>query len=145
MKRWGCVVLLGVWVCLGCGCGRKKVGIPVVCEISVSDAQQEQVYREPEKMQMILNRLRSLGQCYRPEADPELLRGDHLTITLLRSDGKCQQYQLKSDRYIRFGQGPWQQTDPGPLSELRELLQTMEGNSSAMEGNSSALLHFQVH
>ena len=143
MKRWGCIILIGVLMCLMGGCRRKKAEIPVVCQISVAQEQNEQVYQEPEKMQLILNRLRSLGQCYRPEEDPEVLDSPTVTITLLRSDGVRQQYLLKADRYIRFGQGPWQQTDPGPLSELRLLLAAMSEDGlsgSPLEISSSLML-----
>ncbi len=80
------------------------------------------VYQDPEQMSLILNRLRSLGQRYSPDVDPEVLSGPTISIRLIYSDGTRLEHQIKPDRYIRTGQAKWQQTDPKQIQSLMLLL-----------------------
>ena len=114
------------------GCRRTKTGVRVVDRISVQweehGAAVQHIYENPDKMQLILNRLRTLGQRFSSDADPDLLEVPVLTVTLFYSDGQQKQYQIKPDRYVRIGQSPWQQADPRQVTSLRLLLQSLPGD-----------------
>ena len=102
---------------------RHRESVPrLVSAIEVEYGDSRQVYQESEQMSRILNKLRSLGQRYAPDQDPEALSGHTVIIRILHSDGTCQQYQIKQDRYIRQGQSQWQQTDPKQIQSLILLL-----------------------
>lgn len=114
----GIVVLFGVWKYRS----RSEPGPQLVSAIEVEYGTSLQVYEDPEEMSRILNKLRTLGQRYAPDQDPEALGGPTLRIRILNWDGKCQEYQIKQDRYIRIGQAKWQQTDPKQIQSLILLL-----------------------
>lgn len=122
------VGLLGMFI----SCRRKKPGVRVVDRIAVQWEEDRgtvrQVYDDPEKMQLILNKVRTLGQRFSSDTDPETLNVQTVTITLLYSDGTQRQYQIKPDRYVRIGQDPWQQADPKRVTSLRLLLQSLPGD-----------------
>ena len=119
------VLVAGIFSCFG-GCGRKKGGIRVVEQISVQRDENGTVvchiYEDPKKMQLILNKVRTLGQRFSLDIDPETLDVPTVTMTLLYSDGTGLQYQIKPDRYVRVGQAPWQQASPKQVTSLRLLL-----------------------
>ena len=114
------------------GCLRKKARVRVVDRISVrwedNGTVIDQTFEEPDKMQLILNKVRSLGQRFSSDTDPDTLNVQTVTMVLLYSDGSQRQYQLKPDRYVRIGQAPWQQADPRQVTELRLLLQSLPGD-----------------
>lgn len=111
------------------GCLRKNHGIRVIEQIS---AQWEEggttvchTYDEPEKMQLILNKVRTLGQRFSSDIDPETLNVPTVTMIFSYSDGRQQQYQIKPDRYVRIGDASWQQASPKNVTSLRLLLMSL--------------------
>lgn len=128
------VFLLAVSILGMCGgCLRKKVGVRVVDRISVqweeNGTVMEQTFDDPQKMKLILNKVRTLGQRFSSDTDPDTLNVQTVTMTLLYSDGARQEYQIKPDRYVRIGKAPWQQADPRQVTALRLLLQSLPGDS----------------
>ena len=115
------------------GCVRKKSALRIVEQIQVQWAENGtticQVYEDPEKMQLILNKVRTLGQRFSADTDPETLNVTTVTMTFLYSDRTQQHYQIKPDRYVRIGQAPWQQASPKQVTALRLLLQSLPGDS----------------
>lgn len=122
------LIMLLIIVILGscCGCLRKNTGVRVVKQISVqwieNGAVVQRVHQRPEKMHLILNKLRTLGQRFSADVDPETLDSPAVTMTVIYSDESQRSYQIKADRYIRFGSAPWQQADPKRVTALRLLL-----------------------
>jgi hypothetical protein len=134
MVRKIIVILLTVILLSMCGgCLRKKPGVRVVDRILVQwEENGHSVYREhddPEKMQLILNKVRMLGQRFSSETDPETLDVPTVTMTLLYSDGSQRQYQIKPDRYVRIGRAAWQQANPKQITSLRLLLLSLPDDS----------------
>ena len=111
------------------GCRKKSQGSPVVSSIQVTVEDPpfctRQEYRDPETMQLILNRIRTLGQQFHSDVNPETLAQPVITIALLRSDGSQQQYQLTADRYIRTGHGHWNQANPDKVTQLQLLVRSL--------------------
>lgn len=127
MVRKIIAVVLAVGIFSFCsGCNKKRGSVRVVEQISVHREENGtvvcQVYEDPQKMQLILNKVRTLGQRFSSDTDPETLDVPTVTMTLLYSDGTAQQYQIKPDRYVRIGQSPWQQASPKQVTSLRLLL-----------------------
>ncbi len=114
----GFVLLIGIWK----HWHRPEPGPRLVSAIEVAYGDRQQIYREPEQMSRILNKLRTLGQRYAPELDPDTLNGATVTISILHSDGSRQQYELKADRYIRQDRKKWQQADPKRIQALMLML-----------------------
>ena len=122
-------------VLLGAGCQRMENGgaagnsVRVVDRIEVRWEGEEKpfnrIYTNPEKMQAILNGIRRIGQKSSAKTDPETLKNEQYTITLIYSDESTYCYQTKSDRYICCGQEPWQQTNPDRIAELHQLLRAL--------------------
>lgn len=134
MKHRIIIIMLMMGIMGMCsGCLRKNHGLRVVEQISVQWEENERsicrVYEEPQKMQLILNKLRTLGQRFASDTDPETLNVLTVTMTFLYSDGSRQQYQIKPDRYIRVGDDPWQQANPKQVTSLRLLLQSLPEDS----------------
>lgn len=128
------VLIAGIMGMCG-GCLRKKSALRIVEQIRVQWDEDGtnicQVYEDPEKMQLILNKVRTLGQRFSADTDPETLKVATVTMTLLYSDKTQRQYQIKPDRYVRVGQDPWQQASPKQVTALRLLLQSLPGDSRA--------------
>lgn len=122
------LIMLLILVILGscCGCLRKNTGVRVVKQISVQWVENgtavHRVHQSPEKMHLILNKFRTLGQRFSPDLDPEALQSPTVTMTVFYSDESQRSYQIKADRYVRFGTAPWQQADPKRVNALRLLL-----------------------
>jgi len=117
------------------GCLRKKTGVRVVDRISVQWLENGtdvcRFHEDPEKMHLILNKVRTLGQRFSTDVDPEALDVPAVTMTLLYSDGTQRLYQIKPDRYVRIGQATWQQADPKRVTALRLLLLSLPGDFQA--------------
>lgn len=136
MVRKILAVLLAVSLLGTCsGCLRKKTGVRVVERISVQWEENGQrickEHEDPEKMQLILNKIRTLGQRFSSQTDPETLDVPTVTVTLHYSDGSGRQYRIKPDRYVRIGQAPWQQANPKQVTSLRLLLLSLPEDSRA--------------
>ena len=120
------VLLAMVILGLCCGCLQNNSGIRVVKQISVHWMEDgnpvQRVHQNPEKMHLILNKFRTLGQQYSPNVNPDGLEDSVVTVRVLFSDGSERFYQVKPDRFIRSGQAPWQQADPKKVTALRLLL-----------------------
>ena len=116
-----------------CGCMRKKVGIRLVEKVCVQWEEDGQTvcreHENPETIQLILNQVRTLGQRFSSQTNPDTLNTPTVTVKLLFSDGSEKQYQLKSDRYVRVGQAPWQQVNPQKVASLQLLLLSLSENS----------------
>jgi hypothetical protein len=127
MKRMLMIALLGCLLFTGC---EKKPEVKLVSHISVElDSSGDcRIYRDPHKMQRILNGLRQLGQRYHPDVDPESLLTPSSTINVCFSDGSTTCYHLKSDRYIQTVPLQWQQTDAKQLQRLQFLLKVLPGD-----------------
>ena len=126
-------VLLTMGILASCsGCSRKQVGVRVVEQISVEWTEDGQTFHrihgEPEKMHLILNRIRTLGQRFSTDVDPETLASPTVMMTVIYSDGAQRLYQIKPDRYIRIGHADWQQADPKKITSLRLLLLSLPGD-----------------
>lgn len=129
------VIFFGIFI-LFSGCTKKAPDIEnwtVIEHISVirdyQGLQTQRNYSQQNKMEQILNALRSLGTESPPEVDPDELNLRTYTITLTHTDGNQKIYQTKGDRYIRRGNGPWQQADPKKVAELNFLLQSLPGDT----------------
>ena len=120
------------------GCSRPEPGSPpdsvcrVVTEITVdyenSGIRFHRQYTSSEKMQQILNYLRTIDPYGRPEEDPEATVGSCFRITLFYSD-KCQTvYLQKSDRFLKTDGGEWKRIDPDRARELSRILGLMESD-----------------
>lgn len=136
MVRRIIAVLLAVGIMGSCsGCLQKKNSVRLVNQIS---AQWDEngtdichVFEKPEKLQLILSKVRTLGQRFASDTDPETLRSSAVTMTISYSDGTQKQYQIKPDRYVRVGDASWQQADPKQVTALRLLLLSLPGDSRA--------------
>lgn len=135
MRRNVLAIILSAALLLG-GCHARspaRPGWPVVSQISVTrrheGAVSTQDYTSQDKMRQILNCLRDLGQKFTPAVDPDSLSGRVFTVSVLFSDGSSRLYETKSDLYVRFDGGPWQQADPKKLERLNLLLQSLPGDS----------------
>lgn len=127
-KSLAAVLVLGILV-MCCGCLQKKRSVRVVEQICVQWVEHDQtichVFEKPEKMQLILNQVRTLGQRFASDTDPETLKAGTVAMTLFYSDGSQQLYQIKPDRYVRIGQAPWQQANPKKVTSLGLLLKSL--------------------
>ena len=125
------LLVFGLFITCG-GCLRKNTGARLVEKISVQWVEDgisvQRVHKDPEKLHLILNKLRTLGQRFSTDVDPETLDTSALTMTVVYSDGSERLYQVKPDRYVRIGQAPWQQADPKKVSSLRLLLLSLPGD-----------------
>lgn len=114
------------------GCFHKNTGVRVVKQISVhwmeDGSDVVRVHRDPEKLHLILNKVRTLGQRFSTDVDPEALEVSAVTVTVAFSDGSQRFYQVKPDRFIRVGQNPWQQANPKRVTALRLLLLSLPGD-----------------
>lgn len=132
-KRIRALVLAAALLCAGCSSRYPEPpGWPVVSRITVVCHQDgsatQKVFTSQEKMRIVLNKLRTLGQQYAPPTDPETLTARTFSVTVTRSDGSQRHYQTKGDRYIRTDENPWQQCDPNRLEELNQLLRDLPGD-----------------
>ena len=129
MKRLATLIFLTALLFSGC---KPQQEVKLVTQISVDwepeTVASDRVYRDSAKMQRVLNRIRQLGQRYKPDVDPEQLVSPSVTITVDFSNGTQQLYQLKGDRYIRKGGRSWQQADGEKLQRLQFLLRALPGD-----------------
>lgn len=135
LRKMIAIALTMVMLGMCSGCLRKKAGVRVVDQISVQWVEDGvdvcRVHEDPEKMHLILNKVRTLGQRFSTDVDPETLETPAVTMSLLYSDGSQRMYQIKPDRYVRIGQASWQQADPKRVTALRLLLLSLPGDFQA--------------
>ena len=134
MMRRGIAILLILGIVGMCsGCLRKKSALRIVEQIQVQWEEDgtgiRRVYEDPEKMTLILNRIRTLGQRFSTDTDPEMLDATIITMTLFYSDQTQRQYQIKPDRYVRVEQAPWQQANPKQVTALQLILQSLPSDT----------------
>lgn len=134
MMRRGIAILLILGIVGVCsGCLRKKSALRIVEQIHVQWEEDgtgiRRVYEDPEKMTLILNRIRTLGQRFSTDTDPEMLDATIITMTLFYSDQTQRQYQIKPDRYVRVEQAPWQQANPKQVTALQLILQSLPSDT----------------
>lgn len=132
--RRGIAILLIFGILGVCsGCLRKKSALRIVEQIHVQWEEDgtgiRRVYEDPEKMTLILNRIRTLGQRFSTDTDPEMLDATIITMTLFYSDQTQRQYQIKPDRYVRVEQAPWQQANPKQVTALQLILQSLPSDT----------------
>ena len=132
--RRGIAILLILGIVGVCsGCLRKKSALRIVEQIQVQWEEDgtgiRRVYEDPEKMTLILNRIRTLGQRFSTDTDPEMLDATIITMTLFYSDQTQRQYQIKPDRYVRVEQAPWQQANPKQVTALQLILQSLPSDT----------------
>jgi hypothetical protein len=126
----GCAFLVGIWTYFH----RPEPKPRLVSAIEVVSGDHRQIYQDQEQMSWILNKLRTLGQRYAPDRDPDTLNESTVMIRIIHSDGSCQEYELKADRYIRQDQSKWQQADPKRIQALMLLLK----KSNALLANTAS-------
>ena len=85
-------------------------------------------YTQPEKLQKVLWKLRTLGFTGLPETDPERLAGERLTFQVRLADGSHAVYQLRQGLYFHRDDRPWKKIDPEQALELESLLQNLPGD-----------------
>ena len=83
--------------------------IIVTCEGCASLSRKH--FNNDEKMQLILQQIRSIGIQDTPQDDPEAMKARTIQITLVFSDGSRKLYTQKSDRYFREDSGTWKEID----------------------------------
>lgn len=86
-------------------------------------------YTAPEKMSDLLNYLRLLKDCGRPETDPEKTLGDACKITLHLSDGSRRVYHQRAGRYLSRDLSPWKKIDPKLGDQLLTILEALESDA----------------
>lgn len=133
MRKFLAVVLAMGILILCSGCLHNKHSVRVVEQICVQwvdhDREICHVFEKPEKMQLILNKVRTLGQRFSSDTDPDALKAPVVTMTIFYSDGSQKLYQIKPDRYVKIGQAPWQQANPKKVTSLGLLLKSLPEDS----------------
>lgn len=116
------------------GCQRKaNNGSIIVNHITVTYEHNGQIlqqeYSAPEAMRTILVLIRMLGDRGRANEDPETLPGQSFRLVMTHTDGSQKVFCSKENRFVRDGNGPWQQVHPDRLSRLHRVLQNLPGDS----------------
>ena len=114
------------------GCSPPQTATPphVGVQILVQDEKNRALrrYTQPEKLQKVLWKLRTLGFTGLPETDPEGLSGERLTFQVRLADGSDAVYQLRQGLYFHRDDRPWKKIDPEQALELESLLQNLPGD-----------------
>ena len=105
--------------------GRVVTKIDVAC--TKDDVQHLLAYRQPQKIEAVLNYLRCVKYRGKPESNPEALPGELYEITVTNSDGTNRIYRQKENRYLYRG-GSWETIDPNWGNYLFLLLKLMPGD-----------------
>ena len=115
------------------GCGSKKPAESsrVVTKIDITctqnDVQHLLAYRQPKKIEAVLNYLRCVKYRGKPESNPEDLPGELYEITITNSDGTNRIYRQKENAYL-YRSGSWEKIDPNWGNYLFLLLKLMPGD-----------------
>lgn len=113
------------------GCTRKTPAVPnnvavradIFC--TQSDKTYQLTYEHPQKLEAILNYLRTLRYQGNPETSPEQLSGDRFEIRLTMSDGSVRTHRLQDYAYLRRNGKEWEKIDPLQGRSLVLLLKLM--------------------
>lgn len=103
-----------------------QVGVQILVQDEKNRALRR--YTQPEKLQKVLWKLRTLGFTGLPETDPEGLSGERLTFQVRLADGSDAVYQLRQGLYFHRDDRPWKKIDPEQALELESLLQNLPGD-----------------
>ena len=103
-----------------------QVGVQILVQDEKNRALRR--YTQPEKLQKVLWKLRTLGFTGLPETDPERLAGERLTFQVRLADGSHAVYQLRQGRYLHRADRPWKKIDPEQALALESLLQNLPGD-----------------
>ena len=119
MARFGKMLIITAAALFLWGCSPQEAAQPphVGVQILVQDEKNRPLrqYTQPEKLQKVLLKLRTLGYTGLPETDPEGLSGDAV-------------YQLRRGLYFHRDDRPWKKIDPERAAELESLLQNLPGD-----------------
>lgn len=131
LKIW---LLAAVTTCL-LGC-HKQVDMQqcrVVTGVSVTylngPIQCQRQYTNADKMQQILNYLRTANPYGVPAEDPEAAEGSDFYIVLSYSDGCQKYYRQKANRFLRDTDGIWKKLDPSRAEKLGQIIGQMESDA----------------
>lgn len=132
MARFGKILIFTAVVLFLWGCSPQETAQPphVGVQILVQDEKNRPLrqYTQPEKLQKVLLKLRTLGYTGLPETDPEGLSGETLTLQVRLADGSDAVYQLRRGLYFHRDDRPWKKIDPERAAELESLLQNLPGD-----------------
>ena len=103
-----------------------QVGVQILVQDEKNRALRR--YTQPEKLQKVLWKLRTLGFTGLPETDPERLAGERLTFQVRLADGSHAVYQLRQGLYFHRDDRPWKKIDPEQALALENLLQNLPGD-----------------
>ena len=87
-------------------------------------------YSNPDKMQQILDYLRTAAAYGVPAEDPENTAGSDFYIVLSYSDGCQKYYRQKANRFLRDTDGIWKKLDPSRGAKLGQIIGQMESDAS---------------
>lgn len=104
----------------------------VVTEVNVTflngSIQCQRKYIQTEKMQQILNYLRTASAYGVPAENPENAAGSDFYIVLSYSDGCRKYYRQKANRFLRDTDGIWKKLDPARAEKLGQLIGQMDSD-----------------
>lgn len=120
-----CSLLLGCLLLAGCTRAPGFTPRPVtqirITGVCAQRSVQRQ-YRDSEKMENILNYLRTLDFTGYTSLNPAMLPGDDVTILLVFSTGDTREYRVHANRYLCRPDGKWEKVDSGKAGRLTEIL-----------------------
>lgn len=132
MARFGKMLIITAAALFLWGCSPQEAAQPphVGVQILVQDEKNHPLrqYTQPEKLQKVLLKLRTLGYTGLPETDPEGLAGEALTLQVRLADGSDAVYQLRQGLYFHRDDRPWKKIDPERAAELESLLENLPGD-----------------
>ena len=122
------------------GCARKTPAAPnsVVVRADIICTQSERTYQltyqHPQKLEALLNFLRTLRYQGSPETSPETLSGDRFEIQFTMSDGSVRTHRIQDYAYLRRNGKEWEKIDPLQGRSLVLLLKLMpqDGKNSSL-------------
>ncbi len=135
LRKWWIIAFLCL-LCLGFSGCKKGSSIPFVDEIAVTrvngDSQQTKVFTGDD-MGQILNALRCLGNSFPCDVNPEELDCCMYQIRLHYTNGFEQTYCTKGERFLKEGDGVWQQAERKRIRNLHQLLEQLMDSRSFRE------------
>lgn len=132
MKRLKIIIVICLWVAILAGCQSKnKHNNHIVSHITVieENSGSRREYSSQNTMRIILGMLRLMGDKGRADIDPQTLSGQGYRIIMTHTDGSSHMVCTRENRFIRDGQGPWQQVQPERLTRLHQVLENLPVDS----------------